>query len=103
MTGGPHKHTVGRGGAGNVTDEQSPSLSAADLQTPAISGSTYTTGRGGAGNMQHNTDANKARMAQDVVGYVDSPSTLIPLSRISAHSLPLPSFPPNKALEHSPE
>ena len=58
----------GRGGAGNIKANASPSLAPVDLHTPTIKSQTYTTGRGGTGNMAANDPANPdiARAAQDV-------------------------------------
>jgi hypothetical protein len=41
-----------------------------NLETPTLKSEVYTTGRGGSGNMAKNVDAEIARRAQDVVGYV---------------------------------
>lgn len=59
----------GRGGAGNIgyaANDVDPFA----LETPHLKSEVYTTGRGGTGNMAKNTDAEEARRAQDVVGYV---------------------------------
>lgn len=63
----PYSH--GRGGVGNMgyaANDVDPFA----LETPHLKGEVYTTGRGGTGNMAKNTDAEEARRAQDVVGYV---------------------------------
>jgi hypothetical protein len=56
----------GRGGAGNITEDNSKGEDPMSL--PHLTGSVYTTGRGGTGNMAQN-DPNHpeyARLAQDV-------------------------------------
>ncbi|CAG8079339.1 unnamed protein product [Penicillium salamii] len=59
--------SYGRGGAGNITRQQS-APSPKDLVTPTIKQEVYTTGRGGSGNMvQNNLDRPEiARESQDV-------------------------------------
>jgi len=58
----------GRGGAGNISKDQTPSGGAENLATPTIKANTYTTGRGGTGNMAKNDPNNPelARASQDV-------------------------------------
>lgn len=57
----------GRGGAGNMSKaNDSPKLTASDLETPTLKTSVVTTGRGGTGNMAKNTDPLETRRRQDV-------------------------------------
>ncbi|KAJ5323186.1 hypothetical protein N7452_011475 [Penicillium brevicompactum] len=59
--------SYGRGGAGNITRQQS-APTPKDLVTPTIKQEVYTTGRGGSGNMVHNDPdrPDLARESQDV-------------------------------------
>ncbi|KAJ5447270.1 hypothetical protein N7445_002091 [Penicillium cf. griseofulvum] len=59
--------SYGRGGAGNITRQQS-TPSPKDFITPTIKQEVYTTGRGGSGNMVHNDPERPeiARESQDV-------------------------------------
>ncbi|KAJ5754129.1 uncharacterized protein N7511_008282 [Penicillium nucicola] len=59
--------SYGRGGAGNITRQQS-APSPRDLFTPTIKQEVFTTGRGGSGNMMHNDPDRPeiARESQDV-------------------------------------
>ncbi|KAJ6179736.1 hypothetical protein N7519_010197 [Penicillium mononematosum] len=59
--------SYGRGGAGNITRQQS-APTPKDLVTPTIKQEVFTTGRGGSGNMMHNDPERPqiARESQDV-------------------------------------
>ncbi|CAG8907500.1 unnamed protein product [Penicillium salamii] len=86
--------SYGRGGAGNITRQQS-APSPKDLVTPTIKQEVYTTGRGGSGNMvQNNLDRPElARESQDVesppCAHSKSPTTPAEVSTIPI-AIPLP-------------
>ncbi|KAJ2900787.1 uncharacterized protein MKZ38_002225 [Zalerion maritima] len=98
-TGQPNKRPVGRGGAGNFTNQMSPELTPQDLETPTLRAGTYTTGRGGAGNMQV-SDASKARLAQDVSCPPRRESNSTPIGRGGAGNFVHPPK-DKKASEHA--